>query len=310
MFNLPILGAATPQDQSQTIDFSLAGARQRLNSWVDGGTRLLPNIVVALVLLAIFYGLALLVRRLIRRHFIRHHRQDLGNLLGGFAKTGLLILGFLLAATVVIPSLKPGDLIAGLGVSSVAIGFAFKDILQNWLAGLLILIRQPFQIHDQIKVNEHEGTVERIETRATIMKTYDGQRIVVPNSQIYTSAVLVKTAYEKRRSEYDVGIGYGDGIGHACEVIKKAVAGVAEVESDPAPEALPWDLSASWVTIRARWWTESRRADIVHVRAAVLQAIKESLDAAGIDMPYDTQVQLFHDQTEAGEGDRSQQREG
>ncbi|MEO5754709.1 MAG: mechanosensitive ion channel family protein [Chthoniobacterales bacterium] len=309
MFRLS-LAAAPPQDQPQTIDFSLAGARERLDSWVDGGTKLLPNIAVAIVLLVIFWGIALLVRRLIRGHFTRRHRRDLGNLLGGFAKAGLLILGFLLAATVIIPSLKPGDLIAGLGVSSVAIGFAFKDILQNWLAGLLILIRQPFEIHDQIEVDGHEGTVERIETRATIIKTYDGQRIVIPNSQIYTNAVLVKTAHEKRRSQYDVGIGYGDGIGDACEVVKKAIAGVADVENDPAPEALPWDLAASWVTIRARWWTHSRRADVVMVRAAVLQAIKEGLDAAGIDMPYDTQVQLFHDQTEASEGDRSQQREG
>ncbi|MGI8431669.1 MAG: mechanosensitive ion channel family protein [Chthoniobacterales bacterium] len=310
MFSLFSLAVAPSPGQAQTIDFSLAGARQRLSNWTDGAARLLPNIGAALILLAIFYGLALLARHLIRRHFVRRERRDLGNLLGGFAKVGILILGFLLAATIIIPSLKPGDLIAGLGVSSVAIGFAFKDILQNWLAGLLILLRQPFAIHDQIKVNDHEGTVERIETRATIIKTYDGERIVIPNSQIYTNAVLVKTAYEKRRSQYDVGIGYGDGIGHACEVIRTALSGIKEVESDPAPEALPWDLSASWVTIRARWWTPSQQADVVHVRATVLQAVKEGLDAAGIDMPYDTQVQLFHDQTEAGEGDRSQQREG
>ncbi|MGI8437247.1 MAG: mechanosensitive ion channel family protein [Chthoniobacterales bacterium] len=310
MSSLFTLGVTPPPGQTQTIDFSLAGARQRLSNCADGAARLMPNIAAALILLAIFYGLALLARYLIRRHFVRRERRDLGNLLGGFAKTGLLILGFLLAATIIIPSLTPGDLIAGLGVSSVAIGFAFKDILQNWLAGLLILLRQPFEINDQIKVNDHEGTVERIETRATIIKTYDGERIVIPNSQIYTNAVLVKTAHEKRRSQYDVGIGYGDGIGHACEVIREAIGNVAEVESDPTPEALPWDLSASWVTIRARWWTHSQQADVVHVRAKVLQAIKDGLDAAGIDMPYDTQVQLFHDQTEAGEGDRSQQREG
>ncbi|MEP6955888.1 MAG: mechanosensitive ion channel domain-containing protein, partial [Chthoniobacterales bacterium] len=226
MFRLLLLGVTPPPDQSQTIDFSLAGSRQRLSNWADGAARLLPNIVAALILLAIFYGLAVLARYLIQRHFVRRGRRDLGNLLGGFAKIGLLILGFLLAATIVIPSLRPGDLISGLGVSSVAIGFAFKDILQNWLAGLLILLRQPFAIHDQIKVNDHEGTVERIETRATIIKTYEGERIVIPNSQIYTNAVLVKTAHEKRRSQYDVGIGYGDGIGRACDVIREALGGI------------------------------------------------------------------------------------
>lgn len=170
--------------------------------------------------------------------------------------------------------------------------------------------RQPFEIGDQIEVNNHKGTVERIETRATIIKTYDGQRIVIPNSQIYTNAVLVKTAYEKRRSQYDVGIGYGDGIGEACDVIRRALVEVEGVESDPPPEALPWDLGASWVTIRTRWWTQSRRADVVHVQAAVIQVLKEALDEAGIDMPYETQVHLLHDQTEATEGDRNQQREG
>ncbi len=301
---------AQAQDTSQQIDFSWAGARERLDSWVDGATRLLPNVVVAIIVLALFYGIALWSARLVRNHFHRRARRDLGNLLGGFVKAGLLLLGFLLAATIVIPSLKPGDLIAGLGVSSVAIGFAFKDILQNWLAGLLILLRQPFEINDQIEVEGHEGTVERIETRATIIKTYDGQRVVIPNSEIYTNAVLVKTAHEKRRSQYDVGIGYGDGIGEACTVIKEALAKVPEVENDPAPEALPWDLAASWVTIRARWWTQSRRADVVKVKAAAIQAIKEALDAAHIDLPYETQVQLFHDQSEAEDGVRGVQREG
>ena len=135
----------------------------------------------------------------------------------------VIIVGFMLAATVVVPSLKPGDLISGLGVSSVAIGFAFKDILQNWLAGVLILIRQPFEVKDQIEVNGFEGTVERIETRATIIKTYDGQRVVVPNSDIYTNSIIVKTAHEKRRSQYDVGIGYGDNLREACEVLKKSL---------------------------------------------------------------------------------------
>ena len=162
----------------------------------------------------------------------------------------------------------------------------------------------------QIEINGHEGTVERIETRATIIKTYDGQRIVIPNSEIYTNSVLVKTAHGKRRSQYDVGVGYGDGIEEACEVIQKAVAGIAEVENNPPPEALAWDLSASWVTIRARWWTDSRRTNVAHAHASVIKAIKQALDNVRIDMPFETQVHLFHDQTESTDGDRGLQREG
>ncbi len=82
------------------------------------------------------------------------------------------------------------------------------------------------------------------------------------------------------------------------------------MESDPGVDALPWDLAASWVTIRVRWWTDSRPADVVRVRSGVVQAIKRGLDKAGIDLPYETQVQLFHDQTEADDGVRGAQREG
>ena len=297
-------------DVPQQIDLDFGMALERLDSWVDGLIRLLPNIVSAILVLIVFWGASLLVRRLVFGQLDKKGRNNLGEVLGGFLKWLILLLGFLLAATIIIPTLKPGDLIAGLGISSVAIGFAFKDILQNWLAGLLILLRQPLEVHDQIEINGFEGTVERIETRATIMKTYDGQRIVVPNSDIYTNAVLVKTAYEKRRSQYDIGIGYGDGIDEACKVITEALASVESVEQSPAAEALPWDLAASWVTIRVRWWTDSRRVDVVHVHSEVIRALKYALDAAGIDMPYDTQVQLFHDQTEAGEGNRAEQREG
>nr|CAA6830101.1 MAG: Mechanosensitive ion channel protein MscS [uncultured Thiotrichaceae bacterium] len=184
------MAEAAVQDAPQQVDIDPGMALERLDAWVDGLIRLLPNIVLALVVLAVFYGISILVHRMVKRYAERQDRDNLGSMLGGFTRWMVLMTGFLLAATIVVPTLKPGDLIAGLGVSSVAIGFAFKDILQNWLAGLLILLRQPFEVGDQIKASGYEGSVERIETRATIIKTYDGQRAVIPNSEIYTSAVI------------------------------------------------------------------------------------------------------------------------
>jgi len=121
------------QDVDQQIDVDFGAALERIDNWLDGGMRLLPNIIVAVVVLASFYGLAVLARRLIVRSSARPDRDNLWPMLS---------------------------------VSSVAIGFAFKDILQNWLAGLLILLRQPFEIDDQIEFSGYEGTVERIEARS------------------------------------------------------------------------------------------------------------------------------------------------
>lgn len=157
-----------------------------------------------------------------------------------------------------------------------------------------------------------EGTVEQIETRATLIKTYSGERAVVPNSDIYTNAVLVKTAFPIIRSQYDVGIGigYGDDIAEATDVMIQALKNVAEIDHSKSPEVLVWGLDASWVTLRVRWWTKSPRAEVVNAQSKVIGAIKQALDEAGIDMPYETRVQLFHDQTEAIDGDRTAQREG
>lgn len=298
------------EDKAQSVDVDLGMAVEQIDSWVDGFIKLLPNIGVAIVVLLIFWAFSRLARYLVNNSASRRGRENLGEVLGGFIGSVVFVAGLMLAVTIVVPSIKPGDIIAGLGVGSVAIGFAFKDILQNWLAGLLILLRQPFEVGDQIKVADYEGTVERIETRATIIKTYDAQRVVVPNSDIYTNAVLVKTAHNIRRSQYDIGIGYGDDIETARKVIANTIEQVEGVDKGKSIEVLVWDLAASWVTLRARWWTDSARADIVQVRAQVLESIKNALDDARIDMPYDTQVHLFHDQTEDVDGERGVQREG
>lgn len=302
--------SANIQDAPQQVDVDFGTTVERLDSWVDNTVQSIPNVVLAALLLALFYGLAGIVGRYIYRRLSLQNRDNLGEVLSDFVRWAIIFCGFLVAATIVIPTVRPGDLFAGLGVGSVAIGFAFKDILQNWLAGLLILLRQPFDIGDQIAVNGHEGLVEKIENRATLIKTYDGQRIVIPNSNIYTNAVLVKTAFAQVREEYDVGIGYSDDLDKACEVIKEAVATVTDIDSAPPPEALVWDLAPSWVTIRVRWWTKSQRADVLDSRSEVIRAIKLALDDARIDMPFTTCVQLLHDQTEDSDRKRSTQREG
>jgi len=192
----------------------------------------------------------------------------------------------------------------------VAIGFAFQDIFQNLLAGILILLREPFRVGDEITSGDYTGTVEAIETRATFIRTYDGKRVIIPNADIYTDPVTVITAYHIVRSQYDVGIGYGDDIGTAKQIALDTMKGVEGVLSDPEPDVLTWDLAGSSVNLRVRWWSKPQRGEVVHVRDRVLKSVAEALSGAGIDLPFPTQQILFHDQTEATDGDRRRQREG
>ena len=297
-------------DSLAGVDADTGNIFEKIDAWVDGFFRLLPNIVVALVLLVVFWFLARGVAALVRRSGKKRGRDNLGDVGASLLRWLVTILGLMLAVTVVAPSISPGDLFAGLGIGSVAIGFAFKDILQNMLAGILILIRQPFEVGDQIVSGGHEGTVERIETRATLIKTYDGRRVVIPNSDIYTDAVVVNTAFDKRRSQYDVLIGCSDDFDEACRIMIETAGTCEGVLSDPAPEAIPWGMDADGNTVRLRWWTDSKRSDVVHVWGRVIRDVYNALNEAGVDLPYPTRMVLFHDQTEATDGDRTAQREG
>ena len=282
----------------------------RFEALLEGFWWILPNIGIAAIAFLLFLLAASAARVSVATVLSRRRRPDLAVLLAGFARWTIIAFGALTVATIVFPSVRPADVLGALGIGSVALGFAFKDILQNWLAGLLILIRQPFRQGDQIIVKQHEGTVERIEPRATLIKTYDGRRVVIPNSDIYTEAVVVNTAFPRRRSEYDVGIGYGDDVDRACEVMLAALSEVEGVEREPAPEAIPWELAGSTVNIRLRWWTAPPQIDVVIMRGRVIRAVRRALAEAGIDLPFPTRTVLFHDQTEEVDGDRARQREG
>ena len=270
----------------------------------------LPNIIGGIVFIIIAWFVAGMVRRGFHALLHRRNRPDLGNVLGSLLFGAIMIVAVLFAAAIVFPSVHPGDVISTLGIGSVAIGFAFKDILQNLLAGILLLINRPYRRGDQIVVKDYEGTVEHIESRATLIKTYDGRRVIIPNSDVYTSPVTVNTAFKTRRDQFDIGIGYGDKPAHAAETFAAAIRGIEGVESDPGVEVLPWGLDDNFVTLRARWWVDSTRTNVVHTRARVILAIWEAAAEHGIDLPFPTSVILFHDQTEATDGDRSRQREG
>lgn len=273
---------------------------------------LLPNLVLAVIVFALFWVAARIFKSFVKR-LTRNYRQarNLGLVLGRLSQGIVILIGLFVSLSIVIPSFKASDLIQLLGISGVAIGFAFRDILQNFLAGILILLTEPFEINDQIVFKNFEGTVEEIQTRATTIRTYDGRRVVIPNSELFTNSVTVNTTWENRRVQYDIGIGYGDDIEQAKQLIREALVNLEEVLQDPAPDVLVMELAGSSVNLRVRWWINPpRRAEALDTRDKVLTAIKNKLTANGIDLPFPTQQILFHDQTEETDGDRSRQREG
>jgi small-conductance mechanosensitive channel len=277
-----------------------------LREMARGFLERLPYVVIGLVVFALFHVAGRLVRRAAHAAGERT-RLDvrLVDVFGTLAVAALTLLGFFVAAVIVFPAFQPGDLIAGLGITSVAVGFAFKDILQNFFAGVLILLRKPFVVGDQIRVKDFEGTVEEITTRSTRLKTYDGERVVIPNGDVYTSSILVRTHFPQRRVRFTVGIGYPDSIEEAREAILRVVRDAEGVLAEPAPRAYVEELGASSVNFAVYFWTASQQANVLRVRDRVATAIKLALDAAGVDMPYPHTVVLLHDRTGTRPDDRA-----
>jgi small conductance mechanosensitive channel len=294
----------TPTPVERPREFNAGIIWQTLRDLGESFLAQLPYIIIGLIVFGVFLIAARVVRAIIQTAGTRTRLDvTLAELLGRLASFAITILGIFVAAVVIFPAFKPGDLVAGLGITSVAIGFAFKDVLQNFFAGILILWRRPFVVGDQIKFKEYEGTIEEINIRSTRVKTYDGERAVIPNGDIYTNAVLVKTAYDKRRIRFVVGIGYPDSLEDARAAIHRVLRETEGVAEDPGPWVYVSELAPSSVNFTVYFWCNSEQANVLAVSNRVATNIKLALDKSGIDMPFPHTVVLFHDATGTRQGD-------
>ena len=214
-------------------------------------------------------------------------------LIGRLGYGGVWVLGAVVALGVF--GLDFGALLGALGLTSVAIGFSLKDVLSNYISGVILLAARPFAINDQVVIEDYEGTITQIQLRATTMKTYDGRLVYIPNQEVFQASIINNTASPRRRSSVMVGIDYGEDIAQAKEVISQVLERMVEVETSPAPDVLVQELAASTVNLEVRFWVDSRRSGFLTTTSEVAQEIKEALEKADIDMPTDIYTLLFRD---------------
>ncbi len=215
----------------------------------------------------------------------KRRTESFGRVMSKLLGYAVITLGVFVAAVIVFPSFKPVDVLAGLGIFSIAIGFAFQDILSNLLAGILLLIREPFEGGDQIEVVEQRGTVERITIRETQIRTFDGEKVVIPNAQVYQNVIRVQTAYGPKRTTLVIGLDDWEDLDRAADIVLEAVGDIDGVESDPAPEAYFSEFGDSVTNMDLRYWTQPRQADVRRVQDQVIRSVGRALRDAEIAMP-------------------------
>jgi small conductance mechanosensitive channel len=262
---------------------------RQLQELVASAVLFIPNLVAAVVvLLATLYLGSLASRWLPRRVRERGGDPGVGILLGRLAHWTIIVLGVIVALRQV--NFDVTGLIAGLGIIGFTLGFAFQDIAKNFVAGILLLLQQPFGVGEAIEVKGYSGEVLDIAVRATTIKTWDGQQVIIPNADVYTNVITNFSRFPLHRVTLKLGIRYEEDIERALRVFLGAIAEVDGVVADPAPTVHCDGLGNSAVEMSARFWYDQRATGLFDVTNRVTKALKEVAEKEGINLPYSIQT--------------------
>ncbi|MBV6631418.1 MAG: mechanosensitive ion channel family protein [Alphaproteobacteria bacterium] len=256
--------------------------------------RLLPQLTLAVVVIVITSIAVFLTRRSLETVLTRGAmRPALVMAIRTLAGISVWILGILLAITIAFPSVTPAKMLGAIGLGGVAIGLAFREMLENFMAGIMIMVRKPMRIGDVIVVDDVYGQIEQITMRDTYVRQISNELILVPNAKIYKNPVEIITDLPLRRHQIVVGVAYGEDADNALKVIEKAVNSVDEIDKSVTPEVFAREFNASSIDFTVRWWAGSQPEDMHRSRSAVVLAVKRALDDAGIEIPFPYRTLTF-----------------
>lgn len=268
-----------------SVNKSLSPAITKLSNYVENTIATLPLVGIAVIILILFWFIAkfisgrnLLYGRLKTNSLLRNLVQQLVRYL-------IFILGVVIALDIVGATQFVAAVLGTAGVASLAIGFAFRDIIENYLSGVLISIQQPFGQNDAIRVGDNEGKVVRLTARELVMMTYDGNHIRIPNATIFKSELYNFSRNPLRRFDFLVGVDVEEDLEEVQElglITLKAMKGILD---EPKPYALVKKLGDFNVIVQFFGWVDQKNADFSKVKSQAIRLVKESFDSAGVLMP-------------------------
>ena len=244
-----------------------------------------PLLLIALLVIGLFSFLGRVLSRwdgLFSRLSPNSFLQDL---VRQVVRVATLLVGVLIALELLDATALVGAVLGAAGVFGLAVGFAFRDLVENYIASVLLSVRQPFAPNDHVRIDDHEGKVVRLTSRATILMTLDGNHLRIPNSVVFKSVILNTTRNPKRRFHFDVGVGVGEDLLEAQRLGVRQLEEQAGVLGDPAPDAVITQLGDSNVVIRFFGWVDQSEASFAKVRAEAIRRVKLTLEGAGMDLP-------------------------
>lgn len=274
-------------DGVESFSEAVDAAAAEVQSLLTGLAASLPRVLIGLVVLVLFWIAGRMLRRGIEPRLAERQGESVSRVLGALLTGAIITVGVLVFLAVAFPTVNVATLLGAGGVVALAAGFAFQDLAENALSGILLLLRQPFSEGDIIEVEGAVGVVTAITIRETRIRRFDRQVVVVPNAQVYKNAIRIQTENPAIRSSVIVGVGYDEDLQRAEDVALEAVRGTGGVLDDPAPEAFYTELAASSISLDLRYFHDPTQSELRRIQGEVVKSVKAAYDEAEIDIPFD-----------------------
>lgn len=263
----------------------LEPAVERVETRFEGLVATLPQAGLALVIVLGAWLLSRAVGRWDRPYRRLQGNRFVSDLVRGIARALVLLVGLAVALEILDSSHLVGALAGIAGVAGLALGFAFRDLIENYVASILLSLRQPFAPNDHVQIDRFEGRVARLTSRATILITPDGHNLRIPNATVFKGIILNFTRNPERRFGYPVSIHPSAPIAEVQALLLGALAGTAGVLAEPRPAVLVEELGAAAVQLRVLGWVNQNSVDFGAVQSEAMRGSKEALAAAGVPAP-------------------------
>lgn len=259
----------------------------KLESWSDTALEMLPNLAVAIVVILVFSLLGRLAVRAARPALDRVSRhKQLHGLALATLKVAIGLTGVFIALVVLDLDGTVTSLLAGVGVIGIALGFAFQDIAANFMAGIILAIREPFKEGDVCAIGSFEGNIERLDLRATVGRTYQGQIVHIPNKEVLGSNIENFHTSGERRIEVDVSVSYGDDLDEVEDAAREALGQVTERDESKDVEVWFTAFGESAVVLSARVWIRQPDQSFLLTRSQMIKGLRRTFAGRGLTIPF------------------------
>jgi len=265
-----------------------AQLESKINSWIESGVNMLPNLVVALTVFFLFYLFGKLVRDVYKKVLDRISENKVVNSIVG---TGIFVtfstIGIFTGLSILHLDQAVTSLLAGAGVIGLALGFSFQEIASNFISGVVIAFTKPYMTGDVVQVDEMLGTVLEVNLRTTSIETFEGNEVIVPNKTMFTTKMVNFTSTPKRRIDIKVGVAYSSDLDKVKSVIKNALEGLDGRVKGRKIDVFFREFGESSIDLHAYVWTY-KAAGYSYFEAVdeCIVSIKKSFDEEGVEIPF------------------------